>query len=590
MLLSLSGGVTQNQYKFASLANPLVLQANTSYFLVSQESVGGDQWYDFGPVTSASTGIVNGPVYTDGANHYIPIGFPSQSYVPVNFVYTTQPSLATVNIVSPHSNDTVSGNVGVFVVTTGSSLTLQFYVDGSPSGTPVQAASGVTFRFDSTSVNDGQHELKVVASNGASTVVGSSSVTVNVLNTITPNGSPFITGQSPGPLRNNYSGFVGFAFTVGANPIQVTSLGRITVAGNSGVHTLKLVNAADGSTVPGASVSLSMAGAAAGQYKFAAFPDPITLLANSAYYLVSQESLGGDQWFDYGSVSPSSIGTVNGPVYTDGANHYVPVGLAGQSYVPLNFLYGTANQALSVAITSPQNGSIVSGNLPVQVSTAGSVMSVHLQVDNVDVGSPSNTPPFNLALDTSSISNGAHSFRAIASDAQSNSAFSATITIQVNNAAVTGAPLITGQSPGALRNNYTGFVGFAFTVGATPIQVNSLGRIYAPGNTATHTVKLVQASNGIDVPGGSVSLASGGGSAGQFTFGALASSVTLLANTTYFLVSQEAEGGDQWYDYGAITTPGAVSVAGPTYTDGHNNYVVVGIPGQSYVPVNLTYQ
>ena len=120
---------------------------------------------------------------------------------------------------------------------------------------------------------------------------------------------------------------------------------------------------------------------------------------------------------------------------------------------------------------------------------------------------------------------------------------------------VIGTNFLTGQTLGTLRNNYTGFVGFQFTVGSTPVTVYAVGRIVAPGNTGTHTVKLVNA-NGTDVPGGSASVATSGGTAGQYKFANLASGVTLLANTTYYLVSQETAGGDQWYDYGPVTFNG----------------------------------
>ena len=154
---------------------------------------------------------------------------------------------------------------------------------------------------------------------------------------------------------------------------------------------------------------------------------------------------------------------------------------------------------------------------------------------------------------------------------------------------VIGTGFLTGQTLGSLRNNYTGFVGFQFTVGSTPVTVYAVGRIVASGNTQTHTVKLVNA-NGTDVPGGSASVATSGGTVGQYKFGNLASGVTLLANTTYYLVSQETAGGDQWYDYGPVTSTSVATVTGPTYMDQFGNYVAVTVLGaQSYVPVSFLY-
>ena len=53
------------------------------------------------------------------------------------------------------------------------------------------------------------------------------------------------------------------------------SLGRIFVAGNGGVHTVKLVNASDGSDVVGASVTVTLGGGTAGQFSYAPLASPV---------------------------------------------------------------------------------------------------------------------------------------------------------------------------------------------------------------------------------------------------------------------------------------------------------------------------
>jgi hypothetical protein len=92
-----------------------------------------------------------------------------------------------------------------------------------------------------------------------------------------PGGAPaFLTGyalNSP-PLRNDFSGFAGMQFTVGSNALSVSALGRIFVTGNSGTHTVKLVQTSNGADVPGGSVSVSMTGGVAGQFKYVALGSP----------------------------------------------------------------------------------------------------------------------------------------------------------------------------------------------------------------------------------------------------------------------------------------------------------------------------
>ncbi|MBL9212134.1 MAG: S8 family serine peptidase, partial [Opitutaceae bacterium] len=87
----------------------------------------------------------------------------------------------------------------------------------------------------------------------------------------------------------------------------------------------------------------------------------------------------------------------------------------------------------------------------------------------------------------------------------SGSPSSATVTIQDDEAGATA--FVTSHVAGTIRNNYSGWVGMQLTIGASPVTVTELGRIMASGNSGTHTVKLVKVSDGLDVPGGSVSIA-----------------------------------------------------------------------------------
>ncbi len=108
-------------------------------------------------------------------------------------------------------------------------------------------------------------------------------------------------------------------------------------------------------------------------------------------------------------------------------------------------------------------------------------------------------------------------------------------------------PFVNGHSMTSLRNDYTGWLGMKFTVGSADIAVSQLGRWVAPGNTGTHTVKLVNAATGADVASASVSTL--GATSGQFKHTPLSTAVTLTANTSFYLLSQETAGGDQWYDF-----------------------------------------
>jgi hypothetical protein len=124
--------------------------------------------------------------------------------------------------------------------------------------------------------------------------------------------------------------------------------------GNSRTHQLKLVRASDGKDVPGSAVSVSLAGATAGQFKYASLPRTVTLPSNTAYYLVSSETQGGDSWYSSNtSLVTTSVATCFGGVFWNGSNWTVQGGL-NNSFVPVSFTYGPRD---------PENPSGTSGGL-----------------------------------------------------------------------------------------------------------------------------------------------------------------------------------------------------------------------------------
>src|SRR5205814_2729887 len=73
----------------------------------------------------------------------------------------------------------------------------------------------------------------------------------------------------------------------------------------------------------------------------------------------------------------------------------------------------------------------------------------------------------------------------------------------------------------------------------------------------------------------------------------LATPVTLAPNTTYALMSLEASGGDQWYDYAAttITISSIASLPAAVYSDPSPISIIGASSGDnhSYGPVSLRY-
>jgi hypothetical protein len=94
----------------------------------------------------------------------------------------------------------------------------------------------------------------------------------------------------------------------------------------------------------------------------------------------------------------------------------------------------------AVAITSPTSGATVSGTIAVTASASDSVgvASVQLQVDGTNVGSADTTSPYSFSLDTTTLSNGAHSLTAVAVDTSGNQATSIAVSITVSNGGSSG--------------------------------------------------------------------------------------------------------------------------------------------------------
>jgi hypothetical protein len=147
----------------------------------------------------------------------------------------------------------------------------------------------------------------------------------------------FIT-QVTTDILANVSGWFGMAVTVGVNPVTVVTLGRIVAPGNSQIHTLKIVDAASGSDVPGAFVSVSLAGKTPGTFEFGVLNPPVTLQAGASYYILSQEIQGTDQFYNHtGSVMTTDVAVLTsaargGPPYVTDSSVNKPYGFVNFQY------------------------------------------------------------------------------------------------------------------------------------------------------------------------------------------------------------------------------------------------------------------
>ena len=85
-----TAGQLAGQFAYAPLANPVALAANTTYVLMSQETVNADQWYDYGDTLITLSGAASGTeaVYADIDPPPVnSTGAQGMSYGPVNLKF-----------------------------------------------------------------------------------------------------------------------------------------------------------------------------------------------------------------------------------------------------------------------------------------------------------------------------------------------------------------------------------------------------------------------------------------------------------------------------------------------------------------------
>jgi hypothetical protein len=151
--------------------------------------------------------------------------------------------------------------------------------------------------------------------------------------------------------------------------------------------------------------------------------------------------------------------------------------------------------------------------------------------------------------------------------------------------ALADTAFITGQTPGTIRNDFTGSAGLKFTISGTTVNVTQLGRWVISGNSGTHTITLY---NSACSSLGSVTVNTSGATPGAYLYGTLGTSIFLVAGT-YYVESAETNGGDQWYSEDTpVTTTGVGAAVSPAY----NSCSTVGVthaPSYSFGPVSFQY-
>jgi hypothetical protein len=156
-----------------------------------------------------------------------------------------------------------------------------------------------------------------------------------------------------------------------------------------------------------------------------------------------------------------------------------------------------------------------------------------------------------------------------------------------------GTPFVVSRIPGKLiTGGYSGWVGFRFTVGLAPLTLTELGRFVVNENSNTHTLKLVDAQTGADVPGSAVEVSTQGRSPGSMAYAPMKSRITLQAGSSYYLVSSESVSnnrGDFFHNYDSrVETNNVASVDNAVCLEG-GKWKDYGQTNNSFGPIDFRY-
>ncbi len=202
-------------------------------------------------------------------------------------------------------------------------------------------AGTITAFTDMTAANGTPYVYDVTAR-----VSGSESSSSNTV-TVTPGVDAlikFITITTHVTLQR-FGGWVGMGIHVATRDLMIQKLGRFFAPGNGGTHRVKIVNGvAPFADVAGAFVMVAFDGTGVDMdgFKYEQLGTLIRLNANTDYYIISEETATGDQFYDSIDTRVTERTDVASRVYAvngDGVGNYNTSPLDDFVYGPLNFQY-----------------------------------------------------------------------------------------------------------------------------------------------------------------------------------------------------------------------------------------------------------
>jgi hypothetical protein len=250
---------------------------------------------------------------------------------------------------------------------------------------------------------------------------------------LSPTSATLLTGGTQ-QFTATVTGSSNTSVTWSATGGTVSASGLYTAPATAGTYTVKATSAAD--TTKSASATCTVSAPAA--------------VAISVSPTSASVSTGGTQQFTAtvtGSSNTSVTWSATGGTVSASGLYTAPA-TAGTYTVKATSVADTTKSASAavtvtqsdttpptVGITSPADGSTVSGTVTVSATASDNVAvaSVQLQVDSGNVGTADTTTPYSFSWNSASVANGTHLLTAKAIDTSGNTAVSSSVVVNVSN-------------------------------------------------------------------------------------------------------------------------------------------------------------
>jgi len=348
-----------------------------------------------------ASGLVGTPVTITGTNFGTAQG---SSSVKFNGTTTTPTSWSATSITAPVPAGATTGNVVVTVagqVSNGVNFTVIAPPPGITSLNPTSGLAGasVTITGANFGASQGSSTVKFNGTTATATSWSTTSIVAKV-----PNGAS--TGNVVVTVGGQASNGTSFTVLADTMPPAVTVTAPANNASVAGTITLTAT-----ATDPDSPVSF-------------------------VQFLVDGSNAGGQLTSAPYSLSLDTTTLSNAP-HAITAIAKDPTGNQGTS---ASVTITVNNAPPVVTITSPANNATVSGTVTLTAAATGSgslISFVQFLADGSNVGTQISIAPFSLSLDTTTLSNGAHTLTAIARDLLGNQGTSPAINVTVSNSTST---------------------------------------------------------------------------------------------------------------------------------------------------------